>query len=502
MKTALYWFLGIAGVEVLSRLVIFHPSINGFIALTIGAIVLALAIKRPSIALAVLSIEYLIGSHGSLFKFLGDAQNHGSFSIREILFAAFIIGWFIWSLRHKTWKGWGEIMRTRKIYFVLAAVVVYGVVLGFVRGNRQFLFADANAWGAWLLLLPILDIISFEKQRWLSIITPAITAALIWLPIKTLGLLYIFTHHFTTIQEPLYLWVRRTGIGEITAIGGGAYRIFFQSHIYGVFGVIALLMWSAFRSTQSTEHTSPQPSLFESEPQSRGPSQGEGVFRFLLFVSVAEILASLSRSFWLGLGIGWLIGLLFLLRRKRDRVWQFIRTTLIAGILGMGLVFSITLFPWPTVSSSDPFGMWENRVNLGESAVLSRWQLLPILWEKIKQHPITGSGFGATVTYKSLDPRIVKTGGMATTYAFEWGWLEHWVKFGLIGIPIMLALLISLIRRTWRSSQPDWIKWTLVSSMIALAATHFFSPYLNHPLGIFALIMAESTLLLFDKNKL
>ncbi len=476
MRTTIYWFFGIIAVEILSRLVIFYPLVNMWTAIIIGLIVLVLTITRPSIALAILSIEYLIGSQGSLFHAWGDGQNHGGISIREILFAAFIIGWLIWSLQHQTWKRWREIMRTRKMYFVLAAVIIYGVILGFVRGNRQFLFADANAWGTWLLLLPILDVVSFEKERWRSVIAPAVTAALIWLPIKTLTLLYLFTHHFAAIHGPLYLWIRRTGVGEITAMGGDAHRIFLQSQIYAVFAVIACLVW---RSCRSTEHTSPHPS----------PSQGEGVLTIILALSFAEIFASLSRSFWLGLGVGWLVGLIFILRRKRDQIWKFVGATMIGGALAIALIFLVT--PTPAF-----FGMWGNRVNLQESAGISRWQLFPVLWQKIKEHPIVGSGFGATVTYHSADPRIVATGGTVTTYAFEWGWLEHWIKFGLIGTPIMLALLIDLIRRTLRSNQPEWIKWSVISSITALAVIHMFSPYLNHPLGIFALIIGEAIVLL------
>jgi UDP-N-acetylmuramoyl-L-alanyl-D-glutamate--2,6-diaminopimelate ligase len=48
--------------------------------------------------------------------------------------------------------------------------------------------------------------------------------------------------------------------------------------------------------------------------------------------------------------------------------------------------------------------------------------LLPILFDGVKRHPVLGSGFGATVTYKSSDPRVVAaTGGVYTNYAFEPG---------------------------------------------------------------------------------
>ena len=126
---------------------------------------------------------------------------------------------------------------------------------------------------------------------------------------------------------------------------------------------------------------------------------------------------------------------------------------------------------------------------------MSRWTLLPALWQGIERHPVLGSGFGATVTYTSHDPRVVAaTGGSYTTYAFEWGWLDHWFKFGIFGIPLMLWIVGRLMFRSWRSSEPLWIRGTLVASLFALAITHVFTPYLNHPLGIVWLVSLEAWL--------
>ncbi len=162
-------------------------------------------------------------------------------------------------------------------------------------------------------------------------------------------------------------------------------------------------------------------------------------------------------------------------------------------MLALLLVWLVMAFPVPKTDPFAFFKIFSARADVSESAVLSRWQLLPVLWNKIKEHPILGSGFGATVTYQSFDPRVVSTtGGQYTTYAFEWGWLDHWIKFGIVGIPLMLFLLWSIGRRVWKSNQPVWIRVSAIASIISLGAIHIFTPYLNHPLGIFALILAES----------
>jgi hypothetical protein len=100
------------------------------------------------------------------------------------------------------------------------------------------------------------------------------------------------------------------------------------------------------------------------------------------------------------------------------------------------------------------------------------------------------------VTYKTSDPRILSTNpdGMYTTYAFEWGWLEHWVKFGVFGFLLMTVIIYRIGRRILESSIPDWIRYGMFASLLGLAAVHVFSPFLNHPLGFGFLLFAEGYL--------
>lgn len=130
----------------------------------------------------------------------------------------------------------------------------------------------------------------------------------------------------------------------------------------------------------------------------------------------------------------------------------------------------------------------ESRFGSGEAAVSSRWSLLPVMQEGIARHPWIGSGFGATLTYTSQDPRIVqKTGGEYTTYAFEWGWHDLWYKLGLMGVLAMVWTLGSIGRFAARLERAE--RWWAWSTLVALATVHVFTPYLNHPLGIGVLIL-------------
>lgn len=473
LKEIYRWLLGILFFEVLSFFVIFHGTVNTVLTILLGLIAFVVSVRRPAWILPVLAIEFLIGSKGALFKAFGDASNDGGISIRIVLFAAFFAGWFVWILWNKHWKEWRSWFEGKTMYLILAVALLYAFIVGWVRGNHAFLFADANAWGAWLLLLPVLDLARTEKEYFIRRIMPAVLAAVFWLPVKTLFLFYFFTHLFPDAWiETVYLWVRRTGVGEVTHVGAGAYRIFFQSHIYALF----VIYWLLIKRTVSSK--------FERWEWA------------LLIISLAEMIISLSRSFFVGFAVGGLVLFIWLLIRSRSAAWLVLSRGVIAFFLSLILIIGLFFTPIPPRGTSSFLALLQSRFGLSDDAASSRWNLLPVLWKAIERHPILGSGFGATVTYESKDPRIVaKTGGIYTTYAFEWGWLEHWFKLGLIGIPLIASLLIVSGKNAWKILPRAFEATFIILSFVILAAVHIFTPYLNHPLGFAWLIAVEGYLM-------
>lgn len=462
--------LGILVVEALSFFAVFHPTLNTALCFGIGFFLFFLAIFRPMSASAILGTEFIIGSKGALFNAFGDAQNNGGVSIRIILFSAFLAGWVIYWIRTGGWREWKTYTQGRWHYLIMALVLLLAFIQGVVR-HQPFVFADANAWVTWLLLLPAIDLARRAKKEEISWFWSAITAALIWLALKTLLLFYIFSHTFPAwLLEPTYLWVRRTGVGEITRAGGNAFRIFFQSQIYGVILLAGLL-------------------LLRKKVFNLRSWLLLGISSLLL----AEVIVSLSRSFFLGVGVAGLVSLFIVLREAgilgATRLairWMQVG---VGAIIIVGILF---FFPLPYSPNSSLLTAWQSRVTAGDAASASRWKLLPAMWDVVKKHPILGSGFGATVTYTSQDPRVVRaTGGVYTTYAFEWGWLEHWIKFGVIGIPLIGYLLWSLGKRLQATNLRREEKMLFVLSLITLATVHLSTPYLNHPLGFAWLILLE-----------
>ena len=219
----------------------------------------------------------------------------------------------------------------------------------------------------------------------------------------------------------------------------------------------------------------------------------------LIIISVLSslvILISLSRSFWLGI-IGGLIMLFILLIVKyKFSIKKIVKTVLVIIIV---IVIEIGLLS----VIFDGF----NSISIGRGAQLkegpasaSRLQQLKPLSTAIFKKPILGSGFGTEVTYVSDDPRIRNQhpDGNYTTYAFEWGYLDIWLKIGLLGLLAYFGLLIKIAKDSLNIGATGVI---IFISLTALVVTNTFSPYLNHPLGIGFIMLASAIIFcLIEKN--
>ena len=207
-----------------------------------------------------------------------------------------------------------------------------------------------------------------------------------------------------------------------------------------------------------------------------------------LYLTGLTIIISQSRSFWVGALAALSIILIFIwIRLKRA-----FKTSVGLGLLLTLMILSQILAVQVLTNNFSGNLVSDRFKNLQtEAAGLSRLNQLKPLTENIFQQLIFGWGFGKELTYISNDPRIIKThpGGVYTTYAFEWGYLDIMLKLGALGLISYLFLIYQITKLGLKKIDP--VTAGLISGLVALLATNIFSPYLNHPLGIGYVILVS-----------
>ncbi len=480
-------FLFIFLAELLSIFSYLVPDFNAVCFFVITALSLILSITKLEYGLAILFAELFIGSKGYLF-FL--EFNDITISIRIAIWLVVMSVWLVKTILSFFGKYNYSLKPVFnndyfKYFFVLFLFITWGLINGFLQGNSfSNIFFDFNAWLYFALIFPTFTVIlnrQKEKENLTTMIMQVFSAATTWLSVKTLFLLYVFSHNLTFITEGLYKWIRITGVGEITRLDAGFYRIFFQSHIYILiaFFIFSLLMIKKYYEKKTKDFF---------------------IYYLLSYFFCSVILVGLSRSNWVGLAVGMLLCafiLIFLYGWKKTFMSGLIVLSIF--VYSFGFIVSVVKFPYPSFDNNfSVTSILSERAKQidNEAGVSSRWSLLPKLWNKISEKPMLGSGFGSTVTYKTSDPRALENNpdGNYTTYAFEWGWLDIWLKISIFGVIAYLFLLCSIIFKTTQETEDIYtnekvIELGMLIGLIAIAAISFFSPYLNHPLGIGYLIL-------------
>ncbi len=440
----------------------YYTEFSGLILLGLAVSAASLAYRRLDAALLLAFIELFSNPHGALL--LVDV---GGFpvSMRMGIFIGIMTGWGIgWLTRRyklNVQDGRGHIF----LFLVLAIAI--GFILGVLSHDPLTAFKDGNAYLYLFYLLPILSVEWAHKHR--HDLLQALAAGAVWAALVSFTILYVFTHFWVALLTPFYELVRDLRVAEVTDVGGGVYRVFVQSQIFtAVFG------WFILSLSGSIEKK-----------------------RWLVGLGamvIAVILLALSRSFWVGLMPG-LAFLLYMLWRSQRPKWHaivvFSGWSILTAVLGVALLFAVTLFPFPNPNlggGSLTDSLRDRTTETGDAGISSRWKLLTPMVNKILESPIMGHGFGATVTFETDDPRVraISPDGTWTTSSMEWGWLELWIKMGILGPIAFLWIAYELIKHLWAYTKSDqaWLGYALVTGLIFLYGTHFFSPYLNHPIGL------------------
>ncbi len=564
-----YTLIFLIFLELLSFFGWLLPDFNTICFFIILLITLILSLEKLEYGVLILLAELFVGSKGYLFSLEAGE------TVISIRMGLFVVVMGVWLLKFilripVTLAQSQEVLRRegslkssnslltriniiiqgiprfiRNILAALAIVILWAFVWGLVRGNNfGNVFLDFNNWLYFLLIFPVFYCLGgasniFAKsaslsqnnagsckcgteqcRKFIKNILSVLTAAVLWLGIKSLILLYIFSHEFVWALPEVYRWVRDTGIGEITQMDHNFYRIFMQSQIYSLFLFFILIPISNFKFPSRAPGSSFQTKFkFQIPKSSNYWLLVTG--HWLLVLCLTTIILSFSRSYWVALIIVLLLYyfiIIFLLKTKFLKVIKNFAKILVMVGISLVIIFTVINLP-PKSSAEDLASLISKRVTRTEAAGSSRLSMLGPLLKEIIKHPVIGSGFGTTVTYTSYDPRILAVtagqSGEFTTYAFEWAYLDMILKFGLAGVAIYLLLIYNILRRLanfkflisnfqtnaksqtlksnnyWLLVTGYWLRLGFLLALVSLLVVNIFSPYLNHPLGIGFIILSS-----------
>ncbi len=475
------WFvrslITLVGLELVSWLSYGYPELRTGITLVVLGIVLVLACYRLHWGVAVVIAELVVGSQGYLLGITSPTV-----SLRLGLFAVIMFATVVSMIRERHI----QLFHTHywKWYLALVCVLVIATITALLYGNDpKTIFLDANGYLFLAMILPFTQALRTKQDLYKMI--AVWLAGVVILILQTALVLFVFSHPtaFNYYLPDLYRWLRDFRLAEITVQANQFTRVFFQSHLYIVLAFI-----------------------FASVAYIKGWRQ-----RWilpLLSATLTLILISYSRSFWVAtLGM---IMLLAVLAGKQ--FWKYLLLVIGGGIVGFVSTLAIINLPLFSAGSNvDASALLTDRTSNLTTDVGggSRMALLKPLAQASVQHPLLGSGFGTTVTYATKDPRALATNttGLYTTYAFEWGYLDLWLKLGLFGTVIYLFILMGLITRLFVQARQTTlivnqvVLLTAAFGLVAVSTIHFLTPYLNHPLGLGWMILATTIAAIYDTNR-
>ncbi|MFC1687732.1 O-antigen ligase family protein [Patescibacteria group bacterium] len=483
-------FLIIIIVESISFISFVFLGLNTALFIGITCLVFILSLYKLEIGFFVLLTELIIGGKGYLFSM--DIHEY-TVSIRLAIFIAVIAAWIIYSIRKKTFP----FFRT-KLFWPLVGfvgVLLYAVIIGFLSGNESNnIFLDVN--GFLYLGAAPLFIYFISDWKMINKVLQTIFAGVLAISAKTLFVITYFSHETSeNAIFTVYKWVRETGIGEITNVDFNFYRVFFQSHIFLLFILFLSISFLIFYGKEKIQKST------------------YNMLWISIVISSTVLIACFSRSLWIAAATTFIFLIIYFIKRLRwrlPRIGKFLAITGVIVILDVLLLTFLINVPLPGGSGekTSAFSLVTERVSSGteEVAIASRMNLLKPLLDKSLESPFFGSGFGETVSYETKDPRAVETtGGMYTTFSFEWGYLDFIVKLGLLGTMVvgMFFWKIWLIgRHAYKNCESN--KQLFINGLLfcylALMLTHVSTPYLNHPLGIGYTLIIAAMFIAMSKN--
>ncbi len=468
-KVFIISLIGMVLAEALSFAAHQVPSLQTPFFVGFAVVAFVLTAWRLEYGLLLLIADQCLGSQGG--RLFGVTIQGFAISARMALFA---ITMSVWALRTMVGQ-YNVVLRDRSRILALWAWLGLAWVLGMGRALYlhtpiKDVIMDANAYIYALLILPV---VSVARRELAKPVFTVFVAGIAVLCVKSFLVFYWFSHAadnvLGTYARDFYTWIRDTRVGEITLLEGSFPRVFIQGQMWLLLGLFATLAISLGLKNKE---------FFKS------------TYPWMLGCMSALVLGGFSRSFWVsGILVTAIAIAYFLSRKQTQSLPRFIGYTGVVGVLGVIILAAVMLVPWPYPSTVGSLVAFKNRfMNTDDAALQSRWELARPLAHAIAKAPMLGSGFGKRVTYISKDLRnlVANPTGLYSTFSFEWGYGDIWLKMGLLGLAAYGFILWNLGTWTVASVQN---KLATLLPLITLAIVHFFTPYLNHPLGLGVLLL-------------
>ncbi len=442
-------------------LVPFHAVHLSFALLLLCAFVWV-NIARPQYAFIILCAELLLGASGQLFEI-------GTLSLRTLFVITFVAIWFVRVLIHKQYT---SVTANRRLFFLISAILLFVFVsslLGIVHGHSVIaVVQDALPFLYLVLVFPALSFLSKLKptdhELLMRLLVVFIAGSALW----SLLLFLIFSNGWAAIHQPFYNWIRDVGLGKVTDLNTGFFRIVFPEHL--------LLTTLLLVITSARIHLD----------RYRG-----FLLAMLLLISI-PLLLNFSRAYLLGTAVG------ILILGYKAPIRRWIKESAIVGLLLVSVFAGLNLIG----SHGKSIGLEALGLRFGgvvrpqtEESAATRSLLLKPIFQLIQKNPILGDGLGAGITF--WNPYL---GLYTTTRHFDWGYLELWTELGMVGGGVFLWYTgwLALQLKKNLPQYGTFLFAGLLSALTALFVIHLFTPALFHIFGVLQLVYI--TLLLQQKH--
>lgn len=402
-------------------------------------------------------LELVLGVGGHLFEITEIV------SIRMFIFTLILL----LGVGHVAVKGYLRLGKLSSLFALVGALTfLHGSVVGLMHGNQvKHIIGDANAF-----LFPLYGIVAFhfaKEHHWTLQTIINLVLATVTLLAATVDLAFLgFRFGYLDSSYAIHLTKALNSTFRFELAISDT-RIYFINELFILATILIVLALSVMT-----------------------PSTGLSVGMSLIFCThLLALVASRSRGMHLGFLAGFLLtGLLMSWMPTKKRLYSRLAALLILSAMIVGFTYHESqLRILRSFDLSEP----SNKDRFGDA---------PVLWEKFKEHPVEGNGFGTTIE------GVVKS--TENPYSFELIPLEFPMKLGILGSLIWFTFFacmgLEMKRAIARAPEIPLEKCVLIGSaggLCAILVASMTNPFLNSSIGMGGVIFVTLVVDLIQKNE-